>query len=48
MCTNSGCLMPSARVEEQLKAIALQFSTVNRVSIFINGEYLEKLLDSRG
>jgi hypothetical protein len=36
------------RVEEQLKALALQFSTVDRVSVYINGERLEKLLDLRG
>ena len=36
------------RVEEQLKALALQFSTVNRVSIFINGQPLRDLLDLRG
>ncbi len=36
------------RVEEQLKAAALQFSTVNRVSIFINGRPLEDVLDLRG
>jgi len=33
------------RVEEQLKAIALQFNTVNRVSIYINGQPLKKILD---
>jgi len=32
------------RVEEQLKALALQFSTVERVSIYINGETLEDVL----
>lgn len=36
------------RVEEQLKALALQFSTVNRVSIFINDRPLRDLLDLRG
>lgn len=36
------------RVEEQLKAIALQFNTVNRVSVFINGKPLAKLLDLKG
>jgi hypothetical protein len=35
------------RVEEQLKALALQFSTVNRVSIFINSRPLEDVLDLR-
>ena len=36
------------RIEEQLKAIALQFSTVDQVEFFVNGEKLEKLLDLRG
>ncbi len=36
------------RVEEQLKALALQFNTVNRVSVYINGESLEKVLDLKG
>lgn len=36
------------RIEEQLKAAALQFSTVNRVSIFINDRPLKELLDLRG
>lgn len=36
------------RVEEQLKALALQFSTVDRVSIFINGRPMKELLDLRG
>jgi len=36
------------RIEEQLKALALQFSTVDRVTIFVNGELLENLLDLRG
>jgi len=36
------------RVEEQLKALALQFNTVERVSIFINGEALEDMLDLKG
>ncbi len=36
------------RIEEQLKAVAFQFSTVDRVSIFVNGKPLEKLLDLRG
>jgi hypothetical protein len=36
------------RVEEQLKALALQFNTVERVSIFINGEALEDLLNLKG
>jgi len=36
------------RIEEQLHAIALQFHTVDSVSITINGVPLEKLLDLRG
>jgi len=36
------------RIEEQLKALALQFSTVDRVSITVNGTLLETLLDLRG
>jgi hypothetical protein len=36
------------RIEEQLRTTALQFSTVNRVSIRVNGVPLEELLDLRG
>jgi hypothetical protein len=36
------------RVEEQLTAIALQFSTVKSVSVFVNGTPLAKLLDLKG
>jgi hypothetical protein len=36
------------RIEEQLKAIALQFNTVHRVSIYINGEPLDDVLDLKG
>jgi hypothetical protein len=36
------------RVDEQLKAIALQFSTVKSVSIYINGTPLAKFLDLKG
>jgi hypothetical protein len=36
------------RVEEQLTAIALQFSTVKSVSVYINGTPLSKLLDLKG
>ncbi len=36
------------RIEEQLRAIALQFSTVDEVRYFVNGERLEILLDLRG
>jgi len=36
------------RIEEQLHAVALQFTTVNTVSVTVNGEPLEKLLDLRG
>ncbi len=36
------------RIEEQLYALALQFSTVNTVTVTVNGELLEDLLDLRG
>jgi len=36
------------RVEEQLTALALQFSTVTSVQITVNGELLEELLDHQG
>ena len=36
------------RIEEQLYALALQFPTVETVSITVNGELLENLLDLRG
>jgi len=36
------------RIEAQLMSIALQFSTVDSVSIFINGTALSDLLDLRG
>ncbi len=36
------------RVEEQLKALALQFSTVERVSIYINGKPLADVLSLKG
>ena len=39
-----GGVCDNPRVEEQLKAIALQFNTVNSVSVYINGEPLGKLL----
>ncbi|MDO9545491.1 MAG: hypothetical protein Q7J07_01925 [Pelolinea sp.] len=35
-------------IEEQLSALALQFSTVDSVSIFVNDEPLKKLLDLSG
>ena len=43
-----GGVCDNPRVEEQLKALALQFSTVERVSIYINGEALEDVLDLKG
>ena len=43
-----GGVCDNPRVEEQLKAIALQFNTVDRVSIYINGELLEDVLDLKG
>lgn len=36
------------RIEEQLRALALQFNTVERVNITVNGQALEDLLDLRG
>jgi len=36
------------RIEQQLRALALQFQTVDSVRIFVNGERLEDLLDLRG
>jgi hypothetical protein len=46
LVTGGECDIP--RIEEQLEATALQFSTVQRVSIFINGKPLEEVLDLRG
>lgn len=46
LITGGECDIP--RIEEQLRAIALQFSTVDRVSIRVNGVPLEELLDLRG
>jgi hypothetical protein len=43
-----GGVCDNPRVEEQLKAIALQFNTVNRVSVYINGESLAKILNLKG
>jgi hypothetical protein len=43
-----GGVCDSPRVEEQLKALALQFNTVNHISVYINGEPLENILDLRG
>jgi len=43
-----GGVCDNPRVEEQLKAIALQFNTVNRVSVYINGEPLADMLDLKG
>ena len=43
-----GGVCDNPRVEEQLKALALQFNTVERVSIYINGEALEDVLDLKG
>lgn len=36
------------RAEEQLKALALQFNTVDQVSVFINGEPLANVIDLKG
>ncbi len=46
LITGGECDIP--RIEEQLGAAALQFATVQRVSIFINGKPLEEVLDLRG
>lgn len=43
-----GGVCDNPRVEEQLKALALQFNTVERVSIYINGKALEDVLDLKG
>ena len=40
-----GGVCDNPRVKEQLKALALQFNTVERVSIYINDESLEDLLN---
>ena len=44
--TGGECDIP--RIEAQLRAIALQFSTVQQVSITVNGVPLAELLDLRG
>ena len=44
--TGGECDIP--RIEAQLRAIALQFSTVQRVTITVNGVPLAELLDLRG
>lgn len=36
-----------SRIEEQLTTLALQFSTVESVQIFVNDELMEKLRDLR-
>ena len=43
-----GGVCDNPRFEEQLKALALQFNTVERVSIYINGEPLGDVLDLKG
>lgn len=43
-----GGVCDAPRIENQLKETALQFETVERVSIFINGEPLEAVLSERG
>jgi LysM repeat protein len=42
-----GGVCDSPRVEAQLRETALQFSTVNQVSIFINGRPLEEVLSEK-
>jgi LysM repeat protein len=44
---NIGGVCDHPRIVEQLERTALQFSTVNRVSIFVNGEPLSRILDLR-
>jgi hypothetical protein len=44
--TGGECDIP--RIEEQLRATALQFNTVDSVSITVNGESLDELLDLSG
>jgi len=46
LITGGECDIP--RIEGQLKSAVLQFATINTVSIFINGQPLEKLLDLQG
>jgi hypothetical protein len=46
LVTGGECDIP--RIEAQLRAIALQFSTVQQVSITVNGVPLAELLDLRG
>lgn len=43
-----GGICDNPRVEEQLRATALQFSTVSEVEIFINGKPLAEVLSERG
>ncbi len=46
LVTGGECDIP--RIEEQLRATALQFATVQRVSVFVNGIPLQEVLDLRG
>jgi hypothetical protein len=43
-----GGVCDNPRVEAQLEETALQFSTVSKVSIFVNGEPLEEVLSLKG
>jgi hypothetical protein len=43
-----GGVCDNPRVEAQLEETALQFSTVSRVSVFVNGVPLEGLLSGEG
>ena len=43
-----GGVCDNPRVETQLEETALQFSTVSRVSLFVNGVPLEDLLSGDG
>ncbi len=46
LVTGGECDTP--RIEAQLTAIALQFSTIDSITIYVNGTLLQDLLDLRG
>ena len=46
LVTGGECDIP--RIEAQLTAIALQFSTIDSVTVYVNGTLLQDLLDLRG
>jgi hypothetical protein len=43
-----GGVCDTPRFEGQIRATALQFSTVDAVQVFINGQPIEDVLSSRG